>query len=876
MQAKASDPPSPPALHPLLRRARQILPWTVAGLLAVIGWLVLHRQLASLDHDELMVALSSTSWSALAVALLLTIANYICLVGYDLTGLHWIDPKVPRRAGVLAGIIGFAFSNTISFTALSGGAVRYRIYTAAGMRPMDVARIVVFVASSFMIGVSAVGSVGLLLAPWRAATAFHVADWVVQAVALVIATALLLLIVAAALLRNGIQFRGRTIHLPSPGILILQLVISSLDVLLSASVLYVLLPADTGIGLGAFLGVYSAAIVLGLASHVPGGLGVFDGIVLAALSGHAPLEALAGALILYRVIYYLLPLAFGALLFLVHELTDRRHRLVFLLRHPRIGAAYRLLRSQAPRIGAVLAVTAGAILLASGSLPATPGRVRVVAHLVTLPVVEVSHVLASVAGLGLVLVGYGLFRRIDSAWLLAQALLSAGIILSLLKGFDYEEATLLVGLMGLLWLARGEFYRRGRLTDLRLTPGWLLAAAAAIGGATWLTLFSYEHVEYRDSLWWHFAVHADAPRSLRALVVTAAALLAIGLRQMMRPVAAKLTGPLLADMQDVRRILTTSPRTEGWLVLPGDKALLFSEDRRAFLMYAVRGGNWIMLGDPVGPRDAWPALVWQLREKADRHGARMAAYQVRPDSLPVYIDVGLMPVKIGEEARIPLTGFSVEGPERRDLRYALRRGEKDGLRFALVPPDGVPAILDEMRAVSDAWLDHRRAREKGFSVGFFDDDYMRSCTQAVVWENDRMVAFANLWTGARAPGLDAELSIDLMRHRDSRSAVVMDFLFAKLMLWGAAEGFAWFNLGMAPLSGLSGRPLAPLWQRIGAFLFARGEPFYGFRGLRSYKEKFRPVWEPRYLCCHGGLAPATVLADVAALVSGGLDGVIRK
>jgi phosphatidylglycerol lysyltransferase len=104
----------------------------------------------------------------------------------------------------------------------------------------------------------------------------------------------------------------------------------------------------------------------------------------------------------------------------------------------------------------------------------------------------------------------------------------------------------------------------------------------------------------------------------------------------------------------------------------------------------------------------------------------------------------------------------------------------------------------------------------------------------------------------------------------------MEFLFAKLMLWAKEQGFQWLGLGMAPLSGMAGRDLAPVWQRLGAVIFQAGERFYNFRGLRLFKDKFKPVWEPRYLVCQGGLTPIGVFSDTAALIAGGLRGVLLK
>jgi len=142
----------------------------------------------------------------------------------------------------------------------------------------------------------------------------------------------------------------------------------------------------------------------------------------------------------------------------------------------------------------------------------------------------------------------------------------------------------------------------------------------------------------------------------------------------------------------------------------------------------------------------------------------------------------------------------------------------------------------------------------------------------VVRREGRIVAFANLWESAERE----ELSVDLMRHALDAPAGVMDYIFAQLMIHGQQEGYRWFNLGMAPLAGLENRSLGTLWNRVGALAYRFGEDYYNFQGLRQYKEKFDPVWEPKYLASPGGLALPRILTNLAALIAGGLRGVVTK
>jgi phosphatidylglycerol lysyltransferase len=241
--------------------------------------------------------------------------------------------------------------------------------------------------------------------------------------------------------------------------------------------------------------------------------------------------------------------------------------------------------------------------------------------------------------------------------------------------------------------------------------------------------------------------------------------------------------------------------------------------------------------------------------------------------MPLYADAGFSFFKVGEEAGVSLAGFSLEGPERRDLRYVHRKLQKLGYVFDVAPREAVPALLPALREISDAWLKEKSAGEKSFSLGRFDDDYMREFPVAIVRDaGGRSIAFANLWPGDG----HSELSIDLMRYRPDAANGIMDYLFICIMLWGAAKGYARFSLGMAPLAGLGTHPLSPLWTRLGAWVFRHGEHFYNFQGLRQYKDKFAPEWRPRYVASLDGTHMPRVLFHIAELVGGGLPRTLFK
>jgi len=236
------------------------------------------------------------------------------------------------------------------------------------------------------------------------------------------------------------------------------------------------------------------------------------------------------------------------------------------------------------------------------------------------------------------------------------------------------------------------------------------------------------------------------------------------------------------------------------------------------------------------------------------------------------LDLGLTFLKLGEEARVSLNDFTLEGGARKGLRNTHNRLEKEDCVFKILPPHSVSECLSELKSLSDAWLSQKNTREKGFSLGFFNEEYLKRYPVAIIQKGQKIIAFANIWMGADKE----EISIDLMRYHPEAPPGIMDYLFIKLMLHAKQEEYRYFNLGMAPLSGLEDRALAPLWSRLGAFVFRHGEHFYNLQGLRQYKNKFGPEWSPKYLACPGGLTVPRVLANIAALISRGLKGVIAK
>ncbi|HEX4210529.1 MAG TPA: bifunctional lysylphosphatidylglycerol flippase/synthetase MprF [Candidatus Binataceae bacterium] len=658
---------------------------------------------------------------------------------------------------------------------------------------------------------------------------------------------------------QGVCLGGLSLATPSPGGALIQLGLTSAELAASAGALWFLLPPSTFSYLS-FAAIFAVACALGVMSRLPGGIGVFDPIVFLTLRDRVPPAQLAAAILVYRGVYFLLPLMLAAAALAVFGLRRAGA-------HPASRSGERLLQGAgllAPMFLSAVTFGAGAMLVISGATPAADWRLAALQSVLPLWAVEISHLLATLAGVLLLFVARGLYHRLDGAWWLAFLIALANVAFSLAKGLAFGEMAVVLLLVLLLLATRGEFTRQAAFLHQPFRLGWFIAVAAVIAGATGIMLFAFRDVPYRREIWWQFEFDAQASRALRALL--AASILALGgsLWQLLRTAPGRVKTPCAEELSRAEKIIRGQNRSAAMLALMGDKSLLFSRSGKAFLMYAKRGRSWIALFDPIGPNDEWSELVWRFVELADANGGRAAFYQIRPDSLPLYLDAGLRVIKVGEEACIRLKQFTLEGSQRYGLRQALKRGERDGLTFELLSAPEAVQLRGEVKRISDAWLASHRSNERSFSVAAFEPGFIAVQSTAISCCHGVPIAFVTLMTS----GQPSEATIGLMRQMPDAPPYTMEFLITHLALQLKAQQFNVLSLGMAPLAGLLATPLSSQWHRIGGLLWRHAGPVYNFQGLRSFKHKFRPTWEPRYLAASGAFGPFISMAEVAALASG--------
>lgn len=844
--------------HPVFR---VVLPLVITA----VAIYVLRRLATEANWGDIQADIAASSPKALAAALLWTAVSFVALSCYDVLAVRSVvKDKIPIWVPALAGASSQAVSNLLGFAYVTGAAVRYRIYAALGLDLARVAGVIGIAWIGFWMGLTILTGLLLSMHPANLSSVVPLdnrTETIIGA-GLLVAVLVFLIWLARGARRLGVA--GFSFDLPNGRLAAGLSVAGIFDIGAAALTLYVFMPADLVQSFPYFFVIYVAAVALGLLSHSPGGLGVFEATIIAGLGAAGRSDVLA-ALLLYRAVYTLLPFLVSVIGLGIAWVVTQRGAITATAQQ-----VYNVTRPIIPFATAGIALVAGSILLISGNLPADTTRLGVLRDVVPLSFIEASHLAGSVVGLLLIVISRGLFRKLYRAWVIAMALMVVGFFVSLVKGLNWEEGLGLLVMTATLGLFRSAFYRAESASVFRLNGTWIVSLVTLLAAITWIGAMSYSHVEYRDALWWEFAWAGDASRYLRASLVVCFLLAAISFDSVLSNRHVPVRGGPIPDV--VRKLVAESEDTEANMALIGDKSFLISEDGAAFLSYADTGTSLITKGEPVGAEEQGRELIWELRERADREGKRCAFYAVSPRYLPTYLDLGLSIMKIGEVARVSLDGFSLQGSSKKGFRQAKNRAIREGCTFEVIPKEELAPVLPRLKTISDDWLASKQGEEKSFALGGFEEEYVSNFDHAVLRDpSGEIIAFANLFQG----GNKHELSLDLMRYLPGGPNFAMDALFAEMMVWGAEQGFKWFSLGSAPFSGIDNRQLASFWNRVGGFVYEHGEHFYHFEGLRSFKQKFDPVWEPNYLASPGGLAVPRILYEVNVLVSGGIRGLVK-
>jgi phosphatidylglycerol lysyltransferase len=516
----------------------------------------------------------------------------------------------------------------------------------------------------------------------------------------------------------------------------------------------------------------------------------------------------------------------------------------------------------------------GIINLFSAITPSLPDRMEWFRDFFPVEIRHSGHLFAALSGFFLLILATNLLRRKRSAWILAVILLMVSILSHLIKGLDYEESLFAGALLILLMAMRKTFTaqsdRPSMAQGVRVLIGSLLFTLA-YGTAGFFLLDRAYNVQFdlpgalAQTLAMFFTEDNAGlvPRTrfgqffANSIYLVGGVTLTYALFMLLRPVLLRGEPATAAQRQRAQAIVEQYGCSSlARFTLLNDKAYYFSPSGKSMIAYVPKGRVAIALGDPIGPREDREEVIFGFQQFCEQNDWHPAFYQTLPDDLALYESFRFRVLKIGEEAIVDLKTFTLKGKAGQNFRNTLNKFKKSGHRIEFYQPPITSELLYELRTVSNEWLKMMQGSEKKFSLGWFDEAYLRDCEIAVVrTAQGQLSAFANVVTEYQIN----EITIDLMRHRAEMAHGTMDFLFISMFEHFQERGYDGFNLGLSALSGLGDSEQAPQLEKGMNYLYEHLNRFYNFKGLHAYKEKFHPCWEPRYLV----YPSLTSLPDVA-------------
>jgi phosphatidylglycerol lysyltransferase len=629
---------------PLLRRHGM----TVFGLLllAAAVWVVQH-EFRNLSVADIRAALNAIPNAVLWQAAGWTVLAYAVLTIYDRLGSVYAGHPVSYARTSLASFCAYTLAHNLGFAAVSGAAVRYRFYAAWGLPPLAIAKVVAFTSLTFGLGGFALGGLVLVVEPEVIpGLGEHVPHWIMRGLGFV-CWGIVIAYITMSRVRSHVVLFGHRVDLPGFRMALAQTLLASVDVAVTAMIFFALLPATEGLTFLHFLGIYIAAYLAGIAASLPGGIGVFDTAIILGLQPWLSAPEVIGALLVFRLYYYIVPLFLAGTLFAGFEVLQRRQSLAKLAAEQRVADAL-----EVPAIASLVGL-AGTVLIFLGALPTSGSPV---AEWAGYEAAIASHFAASVVGSLLLVTGYGLIRRLTIAWGLGILLLLNGVLICLLRQEPWWISGALVLVAVILTAMRSAFYRDARLVREPLAGRTLLALATVGFCAILLAAVSYGG-RVGDESWVEVVASPLAPDSLRFTVGVAAVLLLVATVRLLRPVKHR-----AADWTEETRARL---RALGGTLPEHADGAVFGEAGRAGFAFVKRDGIWLALGDPAGEERDRISAIWRFRDICERAGVDAAFWRVTPALLRVYGDIGL-------------TAFPLAAPPSGEpQRYLACRAEKD-------------------------------------------------------------------------------------------------------------------------------------------------------------------------------------------------------
>ncbi len=635
-----ADAVRPEAGHP--KRRWQVLmsraPALVGLVLLVAAVVVIWRELRHLSLHDITASLSAIPDFALLAGGAATLLSYFILSFYDRLACLHVRADVSYKRSAFAAFCSYVLSHNLGCAAISGAAVRFRLYRSWGVAPGAIAQIIAFCSATYLLGTMALIGGILIIEPHAVPVLSHLPEFLLRLAGLAL-WGVLLAYVLVARVRRHVRIWKYEIELPGPGIAIAQIAVSAADMAATALIAYCVLPPlppEAHFGFGTFLAIYLASYTAGLVASVPGGLGVFDGAMLLALQAYLPASQIMGAILVFRLFYYIIPLLLAGLMFAGHELFLRGEQaLASAGQAPRRVRPSQVIRELEADFSVAVATSVQAVVGILLVLYALVANLPPLELALGAAVSQIADLLLTVAGVGLVALSWRLSQRVALAWKFSLGMLGSAALLLLLRHAPWEGVVVIILVMLLLLPFRNCYYRRAHLLVAPLTPSML--APLSLWGLGLLGVGWVAVQRHLGPIWWRSMIY-DAHTAVGRWFLGFSALCGFYvLWRGMRRTRIRFEAWTAENARRYHSLAHALPQ----LGTRRPTGLLLDEAGRAAIPFLRTGQFIIGLGDPAGAERNCVAAIWRLRDLALQEGCKLAFIQVGQSLMAVYNDLGL-------------------------------------------------------------------------------------------------------------------------------------------------------------------------------------------------------------------------------------------
>jgi phosphatidylglycerol lysyltransferase len=796
--------------------------------------------------------LDELNWHNSSIIIVAGILATAPMMFYDIVLGRILKLKMKYKDIVLYSITTNTYSNFIGFGGVAGLSLRTFFlkdyYRDRGQLIKNIAKVSVFYLA------------GLSVLSWLVSFDLFKTDFLsglvwlrfaVWGLSLYIPFLLISFYISKKKKRDSLQFSSK--HL-------LSLVVISIFEWLFASILFYIIChlLHLHISYKHLFPIFIVGACAGIISMIPGGLGSFDLVLIMGLEYyHHSSEKILLVLLLYRISYYLIPFLLGTVILFKHLWT-------------KIGRQYQqiihdLATTVSHWILTILVFSAGFILLVSAALPGVLDRLKFLKGFLSLPIMQLSLQLSITAGLLLILLSRGIEYKVKWAYHATIFVLILAGLLSLAKGLDYEEAIFLFFVAVMLWLSKKRFYR----------VNFVITWGKAAFDLTVILLFViiYLAIGYANlpmtnvkipTFFRQYMIYESEDLFRSAFIGLALALIVmLFVYVLRRPYSIRFQSSYTQVKEIKQHFEQYGGTVLSHLVFLHDKHVYWGQSRQVMFIFEKYADKLVVLGDPIGNEELFGKAFEEFQDFADRYGYTPVYYQVNGNLLPILHENGYDFFKLGEEGLVHLKEFSLFGKRMNNSRELNTQLKKSGYEFSLHQPPFSNGLLDQLREISDQWLQGKS--EKGFSLGFFNEHYLNLSPLGLVRDRTgKVIAFASLM-----PKYDKNktISVDLLRFSPDAPQEVTDFLLLQLFESTNKRGYEYFNLGMAPLANVGLSKYSFLGEKIASQIFTHGGYLNQFQGLKKFKEKYADGWEAKFLAYRKKTSLPITMIQISLLIS---------